>query len=68
MDVYFSLSLCFTQMHTDDAECVCVCVFVCADTDDAEIASLKDEVYELIATVLPRIQTEVADLKKTVAN
>ena len=48
--------------------CVCMCVFVCADTDDAEIASLKDEVYELIATVLPRIQTEVADLKKVVAN
>ena len=48
--------------------CMYVCVCVCVGTDDAEIASLKDEVYEIIATVLPRIQTEVADLKKVVAN
>ena len=46
---------------------VCVCVCVCVGTDDAEIASLKDEVYDLTTTVLPRIQAEVADLKKAVA-
>jgi hypothetical protein len=40
---------------------------VCVGTDDDEIASLKDEVYQLTSTVLPRIQAEVADLKKAVA-
>jgi len=31
--------------------------------DDGEIASLKNEVYQLTSSVLPRIQSEVADLK-----
>ena len=32
--------------------------------DDAQIASLKNEVYQLTSSVLPRIQSEVADLKR----